>query len=893
LDRREFLKQSAVVGGYCIATKSAIGQGGKVVLVAPGNDRLASSKPGIWAAGELERALSERGISVERRSQYRNDSSSGLTVVAGSTATLSSLLPAKGNLPAAAESFALLPRGTRSARTLFACASDERGLAYALTELADRVRYADAPLAVLELRAAESATPANRVRAVSRMFSSELEDKPWYYDRAFWDAYLSMLASQRFNRFALTFGLAYDFTRNVTDSYFHFAYPFLLSVPGYDVRATGLSDEERERNLATLRYISDAAVERGLMFQLGLWTHAFQWTDSPRANYVITGLSADKQAQYCRDALSTLLKACPSIGGVVIRIHGESGVADGSYDFWKTVFDGAVRSGRRVELNLHAKGIDQRMIDNALATGLPVTVSPKYWAEHQGLPYQQASIRELEKPRDDVSGFFAISFGSRNFMRYSYGDLLTADRRYGVYTRMWPGTQRVLLWGDPAATSAYGRSSQFCGEMGADLFEPLSFKGRRGSGVAGGRCSYADQSLNPRYDWEKYLYYYRLWGRHLYAPDADPESWRRYLRSRFGSGAQAVETALENASRILPLVTTAHAPSAANNNYWPEIYTNMPIVTPDKHSPYGDTPTPRVFGKASSFDPELFSTVDDCAAELLGGKLSGRYSPVDVANWLDDLAVRAERSLAQAESTVGNVKSADFRRLAIDIRIQVGLGQFFSAKFRAGVLYGIFSASGDPEALERALGRYRQARDAWAKVASTAQGVYVDDVSYGPERNLRGNWADRLPAIDDDIAEMEKKRSAGAQANPNFSRGQVSTAIQRTMVKPTLPHFDWSHAAPSHFVPGDSVRLDVAIGQPSPSTVTLHYRHVNQAENYVVDSATPRDGRCTFTIPAQYTSSPFDLQYFFTWNGQNGDAGMSPGLDLQNPRQPYYVVSRR
>ena len=96
----------------------------------------------------------------------------------------------------------------------------------------------------------------------------------------------------------------------------------------------------------------------------------------------------------------------PEIAGVTFRIHGESGVAEGSYDFWKTVFDGVATCGRTVEIDLHAKGIDQRIIDTALATGLPVTVSPKFWAEHLGLPYHQAEIRaqELPAPRRQATG---------------------------------------------------------------------------------------------------------------------------------------------------------------------------------------------------------------------------------------------------------------------------------------------------------------------------------------------------------------------------------------------------------------------------------------------------------------------------------------------------------
>ena len=31
--------------------------------------------------------------------------------------------------------------------------------------------------------------------------------------------------------------------------------------------------------------------------------------------------------------------------------------------------------------------IDQTMIANAESTGMPVNLSPKYWAEHRGMPY--------------------------------------------------------------------------------------------------------------------------------------------------------------------------------------------------------------------------------------------------------------------------------------------------------------------------------------------------------------------------------------------------------------------------------------------------------------------------------------------------------------------------
>jgi hypothetical protein len=193
-----------------------------------------------------------------------------------------------------------------------------------------------------------------------RMFCSDVEDKPWFTDRGFWSAYLSMLVAQRFNRFNLSFGLGYDFTTEITDAYLPFAYPFLLRVPGYDVRATNLDDAERDRNLEALRFVSDAAAERGLHFQLGLWTHAYEWTRSPAANHRIEGLTAETHAPYCRDALALLLRECPGISGVTIRTHGESGVAEGSYALWSSIFEGVRHSGRPVEDRPHAKGLDQR-----------------------------------------------------------------------------------------------------------------------------------------------------------------------------------------------------------------------------------------------------------------------------------------------------------------------------------------------------------------------------------------------------------------------------------------------------------------------------------------------------------------------------------------------------
>ena len=150
-------------------------------------------------------------------------------------------------LPNVPEAVGLAWSKVNNRRVLLACGSDTSGLVYALLELADCVSFADDPLAELKGVKRTVERPANSVRSLARCFVSEVEDKPWFYDRAMWPRYLTNLATQRFNRFNLSLGIGYDFLQNVTDSYFLFAYPFLLTVPGYDVRVKNLPDTERDR----------------------------------------------------------------------------------------------------------------------------------------------------------------------------------------------------------------------------------------------------------------------------------------------------------------------------------------------------------------------------------------------------------------------------------------------------------------------------------------------------------------------------------------------------------------------------------------------------------------------------------------------------------------------
>jgi len=910
--RREFLKLATAAAAAAGTAETAFGApSARVGIVVGLNDPVVSSVPVAWAVGKLREALKAKGVGSEIASSTSQATRAEfVVVVSGPHSRLAQRFTLQGKPPEGPERIGMGPGNVMGAPSVTVFGSDVRGLVYGLLELTERVQFGRDPIAALRVSRTYEEQPANAVRSVARSFCSELEDKAWYYDKSSWRGYLDMLAMSRFNRFNFFFGFGYDFPRGVTGDYFHFPYPYLVDVPGYNVRVVRHANEEgeqnpspftaqeRENNLDMLRFIAAETAARGIQFQLGIWTHAYAWTDSPHAHHSIEGLTPETHATYCRDALAMILKACPEIEGLTLRVHGESGIPEKSYGFWKTLFEAVSGSGRKIEIDMHAKGVDQTMIDIAADTGMPVKLGAKYSAEHQSIGYNQADIRELEipKPERKESGVFSVSNGDRRFTRYGYADFLQQGSRYQVLFRLWPGTQRHLFSGDPELAAAYGRTSHFCGAAGLELCEPLTFKGREGTGQTGGRCAYIDPSLNPKSDWKKFEYYYRVWGRCLYNPDTDPEAWRRYLRSEFGDGADSVETAVANSSRVLPLMTTAHLVSASNHAYWPEICANTPIVAGANPLPsYVDTPSPVRFGTVSPLDPQLFSTIAEHAMDLIADRPNAKYSPLEVAHWLEEYTSASARALALARVRARSKTSAEFRRMEEDVLIQIGIGRFFAAKLRSGVLFEIYLQTGDAKAAKLALATYLAGRDTWASMAQRAELIYHADVTYGRTPVLRGHWSDRLSAIDQDIAAIRE-----ALNNPrarNKSSDSATRAIRAALAVPERPSVPCSHDSPTSFAPGKPLLLPLLLGdapaQARPSSGKLWYRHVDQAERWRSVEMERTGERLSGAIPGEYSGSVYALEYYFELRRGKDSAWFYPAFNRSLSNQPYYAVSTR
>jgi hypothetical protein len=294
-----------------------------------------------------------------------------------------------------------------------------------------------------------------------------------------------------------------------------------------------------------------------------------------------------------------------------------------------------------------------------------------------------------------------------------------------------------------------------------------------------------------------------------------------------------------------------------------------------------------MFGNVSPLDPQLFLRINDFAAELLKGERSGKYTAIESAQWIEDYANAADKYMKQAEAKAEGKSKPEFRRMALDVSIQAGLGRFFGAKFRAGVLYGIFEQSGDRLALEEALKAYRTARGYWSALANLAKGAYKSDITAGEREHLRGHWLDRLPAMDADIAFMAKKleQTSGAVAQQD----RVKSAVQEALGRPRRISIACQHSQPEKFTAGQPLNLEIT-PEKMPKTVRLFYRHVNQGERYQTANMQLAGKHYRATVPVDYTNSKYPLEYYFEMRDGTEAAWLYPGFNKDLSNQPYFIV---
>ena len=601
-------------------------------------------------------------------------------------------------------------------RTLAIVGSDERGLAYGVRDAARRIDGVSGPVDWSATFPAVSETPFLRKRSVCFFPHNEEMEARWYYNPEYWAAYFDKLSADRFNAFSLTFGHQ--------TAYLVPPYSFLVAMPEFpEVSVPTLSDEHRERNLGALQMIARTATERGIDFTFGVWQqHSYEYGDS-----LVEGLTVDNLAAYCALGMTKVLQACPDIVGVQLRVNAESGIElNDSPEFFRELYAGIAAAGRPIEIDCRAKAIADDTWESAIATGLPTTVSTKFWCEHQGMPYHAGLLQDFD----------------RVTRRHTYGDLLKYPRDHEFLFRLWNmGTNKFTLWADPTWVSEFARNCALGGSKGFEVCAPLSNKGFRN--VGGFWPLFKPPELQwCEYEDERYWFWYRLFGRLGYDPSCGPEVWEQEFDERFGADAapDVIRAVVEN-SHYLPFITAAHLPSASYFGWSPEMDTGGLIDF------YIDIEPSDLAG---------FYGVGEYVRDYLAGTIRAKLSPEQIAERLEVHAAEALQALDRALRTVSEAGTAELQGVAADVRLCSGLAQYHAHKMRSALDLAFFYATGDVERLCTAKANIVKARDQWYAVVDHTDGLYADEMIWGIGSVGSGTWKQLTPYVEYDVARLDE-----------------------------------------------------------------------------------------------------------------------------------------
>lgn len=590
--------------------------------------------------------------------------------------------------------------------------ADDRGLMYALLEIARQIEFLPKDARESDAFEDKSESPHVLVRSMAVFLHSQDDERDWYYSKEYWEEYFEMLAGDRWNAFNLVFSHQTPYLAPM--------YPFHVKVDKYpEVKVMGLTDVQREENLEMLRFISSLARDRGLDFTLSVWQQ-IAWgrdTHTRSQKSMVSGYNKKNMTDYTYLALSKLLRECPGISGLQLRLNYESGVSYAEQEafFRDAVFRAAKDAGRPILLEVRDIGLLSETLDAARATGLPVRVSHKYWAEHLMFPYHPAKF----------------------VWTYSYGDWLryprTADHIYQVWSL---GSHRLLLWGDPEFVRRFAPTATFEDAVGFEICAPLS---QKGYGNAPGAWRIFRDPDREYYQWEfqRYWSYYRLFGRLTYNPATGDEVWTDELDRRFGrAAAVAIGRAYRSASQVLPLIAGI-AIGNYNMGSWPEKDMGGLI---------------NYYLTLRPYDRARFRGFLEYVDDVLAGRSSGRLSPLDVASRLEAIASEIDKALDKVYPLV-RASEKEFWATDKDFRILSGMARYHAQKMRAATSLGFFYLTGDIGQIRQAIRHAETALEIWKDLSVRGDEIYTENLVFGP--GSVGHWKDNIQFVEDDLNQLK------------------------------------------------------------------------------------------------------------------------------------------
>lgn len=559
-------------------------------------------------------------------------------------------------------------------------------------------------------------------------------------DLAFWEAFLDMMAENRFN--VLTLWSLHPYTYLVRPRNFPEACPF--------------NEAELDEWQKLWRGIFAMAKERGIETYLLNW-NIFVSPEFSRAHEVapwsvsLSHIGKESETnelvvRYTRELVTQVLDEYPDLTGLGITLGERMGgmTPDQRRDWLDRTFFAGIAGAKRPAKFIYRAPLSAN-------TGSGGTTSEEN---------DRRSRAQIESLTHNITGPVYVEFKHNWSHAHSSPDLFMVHggplsdaywnpppSRHKVVWTMRNEDMFVLRWGQPDFVREFiqrqtGKEYVGGAIIGSECYIPaLDYLSREGP------------HKTWRWAFERQWLFYAVWGQLLYDPAAPDAQFEARLDARFGHGTgKDLLAAWKLASRV-PL----HFASFHRGTWDGSLYTEGFSSWVDRDEGARTFLGIEGFINHPVLDTKRYLNIADFVKA--GRVPAGVMSPLELAATLERDCDRAMKLVAELRAR--GSPSATFDCELTDIEAWCAYGQYFAEKLRGGVALASARAKGDLEQQGVAIAALKKALVHWKRLAEL--GAKYNKLPVLSNSRQPFSWAALTPAVEKDI-EIAQAPLAGASS---------------------------------------------------------------------------------------------------------------------------------
>ncbi|MDT0650881.1 hypothetical protein [Autumnicola edwardsiae] len=671
-----------------------------------------------YAAKMLEKALLEQEYSVlEEQTGYDY-----LISIAVNTVNLGS------------EAYSIIPEG----KIITIYGGDHRGMIYGSLSVAESIRNGTS----LQNIKKSSESPHNALRAIKH-------NTPWYTyrpssaldlhyetvrDVKYWEAFLDMMAKNRFNSLSLW---------NL--------HPFVYMIkPKNFPEASPFSDKEMEEwkhlHSEIFRMADERAIDTYIIpfniFVSPEFSEAYNVAqENVYPNYYVPGDTSEIVKRYTRESITQVFQEYPTLTGIGLTLgEGMAGMTPQQREDWiyETYIEGMRQVGRDLKL-VH------RIPFSSTSESLGKTSVELEQLTRNAIE-REAGLDFIEGPIwADLKYNWSHAHSTPQLVKVHGGEMF--DTFYNPEPEGYKVTYTArnedffaLRWGVPGFIREHIalNSQSYIGGyfIGSETYIP-----------AKDYFTAIDAPVDWNYAFERQWLFYKLWGRLLYNPKTPDDIFQAEFNERYGSQGdnllQAYSLASATQLRLASLYDSRWDFTLYGEGFMALIGDNTQYISVDQLISH---PT---------LDPDYVSVKD--FVEKRASRGSFEKDAVTPPVLIDMLEADTQKALSLVED-INTETNASLMYEVADVKTWSYLGLHLAEKLKGAVALQTYRIKGGAENKQNAVNHLEKALDYWDKVIKITRPIYKDmplthynGSSHDRNKDNLFHWALIRPEVAQDI----------------------------------------------------------------------------------------------------------------------------------------------